>query len=578
MATLALILKQTPAVYGPFAEDSKEVFAMTSVYRKGLFSTLLFFAICFVSVCPAQAATFCVSDAAGLQAALTQAATNGEDDIIRIVQGAYVGNFVYASFEAKALTIKGGYTSDCASRTIDPANTVLDGNQAGNVLVISTDKATSAKINGLTFQNGVASNGNGGGLYFKTSGGNLEIDGCVFTGNSADSGGGLYTQNGTATMTNNAFIENYAPFRGGGVYAQNGTVTFTGNIFIDNSADDAYYGGGGVYAEKGTFILINNSLTGNSALFMGGGMYAENGTFILINNSFTGNSAGHDGGGVSVYDRSKSATLTLINNVFSGNSSKSIGGVYARAIKGTLALTFVNNVFYANQGNSWGTVRVVLESPDSIARIYNNIFWMNFGNDATDLVIGNDGDGDFLPSPVELFNNDFDQSATGTHIQIPFPIDPSNLNKVDPLFANAASGDLHLSAGSPCINAGNNAAPELPTTDKDGNPRIVEGKVDMGAYEYQGIFYVEPSGQCGGKTPCYSTIQDAINAVFVRGIIRLSQGIHPGASVLRTTKSLTLEGGWDTSFQTRTEGTILRQAPKADKGSLTLQNLNIKPE
>jgi hypothetical protein len=59
----------------------------------------------------AQAATFCVSDAAGLHNALSQAASNGEDDAIRIVQGTYVGNFIYASTEAFGLTIEGGYTA-----------------------------------------------------------------------------------------------------------------------------------------------------------------------------------------------------------------------------------------------------------------------------------------------------------------------------------------------------------------------------------------------------------------------------------------------------------------------------------
>jgi len=54
----------------------------------------------------------------------------------------------------------------------------------------------------------------------------------------------------------------------------------------------------------------------------------------------------------------------------------------------------------------------------------------------------------------------------------------------DPLFFNAASRVVHLMPNSPCIDSGNPDASGLPSTDKDGNPRVVGDRVDMGAFEY----------------------------------------------------------------------------------------------
>jgi hypothetical protein len=57
-----------------------------------------------------------------------------------------------------------------------------------------------------------------------------------------------------------------------------------------------------------------------------------------------------------------------------------------------------------------------------------------------------------------------------------------------PVFVNPSAGDYHQQTNSPTINGGINISPTGPIilTDLDGNPRIVGGIEDMGAYEYQG--------------------------------------------------------------------------------------------
>ena len=82
---------------------------------------------------------------------------------------------------------------------------------------------------------------------------------------------------------------------------------------------------------------------------------------------------------------------------------------------------------------------------------------------------------------VNLYNNNFDQSANGTNIQIPFTIDSSNLNNTDPLFVDPDNDDFHLTKDSPCIDAG--TSENAPDTDIEGLSRPKGFGYDLGAHE-----------------------------------------------------------------------------------------------
>ncbi|MHC4313351.1 MAG: right-handed parallel beta-helix repeat-containing protein [Planctomycetota bacterium] len=93
---------------------------------------------------------------------------------------------------------------------------------------------------------------------------------------------------------------------------------------------------------------------------------------------------------------------------------------------------------------------------------------------------------------------------------------------------------LRLLPGSPCIDAGDpNYISEPNETDLDGNPRVIGGRVDMGAYEFQGIqtLYVDMDAPQFGDGTSWATafkcLQDALlfNAI-PPAEIRVAEGIY----------------------------------------------------
>lgn len=498
-------------------------------------------------ISPANAAIFNVSSAAQLTQALTDAAKNGEDDVVKIQQGTYVGNFVYASAEANGVIIEGGYTSGFTSRVVDPANTVLDGDELLNVLVLSAPNQQAAfLVEGVTLQNGSASDG--GGLYVNSHGEITLTNNTIsrnFCSASNGRGGGVYvSEYSTVTLTNNTITGNTAIFNGGGVYMSNCTVTLTSNTISENFSNY----GGGVYGYVNTATLTNNTITGNTSNYgNGGGVYFSYSTVTLRNNTISENVASN-GGGVYVCENVGGVSLTgnIITDNYCWNGNAEIGGgggVYVYTEGWNTEITLTNNTITGNSVAAHSTtdargggVKLYMSNESIIAHIYNNIIWNNTAPlKGNDLDINNDGNGDFLPSTVELFNNVFDQSSDGIYIQVPFAIDPSNLNNIDPFFWDSANDDYHLAESSPCINTGGNDAPELPDLDKDGNDRILDGTVDIGAYEHKILYYRD------ADSDGYGNPSDVLNAETApAGYVGNStdcndqnSSIHPGATEIR---------------------------------------------
>ncbi|MEA1053316.1 choice-of-anchor Q domain-containing protein [Lamprobacter modestohalophilus] len=459
--------------------------------------SLLLLGLAILASSSAGAAVFCVDSATALQNALLSAAANAEDDEVQIVQGTYVGNFVYGSLEQNALTVEGGYTIGCGRQILDAENTVLDGNRANAVLALAGGgEAADFSLRGVTLRNGER-RGSGGGLV-ATTGGVVTIDSTRIIDNAATEAGGgasISAYGGEVFFTNNLVSGNVSEESGGGIHveARTGIVTVTDNRILENSVQGS---AAGIYIgiRAGSAIVKSNTVESNiaSSGYYSGGVWVDGyqGRVVFDNNIIL-NNANEVGGGIQI--SLESAWLT--NNLIANNSaSQSGGGLHLDVTN----LVFTNNTVAANiandDGNEYGEgggVFVILRGREtsSSATFSNNLFWDNLSVASTgdDLWIVNDRDNDFIPVPVAFKYNNFNQTlGRGFNSTIPVSIDPSNLDAIDPVFVDAENDDFTLSLSSPMIDMGDPETPDLPEIDLAGNPRVHQGVVDIGAYEWVG--------------------------------------------------------------------------------------------
>ncbi|MHC4676148.1 MAG: S8 family serine peptidase, partial [Planctomycetota bacterium] len=281
---------------------------------------------------------------------------------------------------------------------------------------------------------------------------NSVLDGLTITNGYVGQGGGIYCVDSSPTVTNCTFTNNTATDNGGGMYSYNSGPTLTNCTFIGNSA--VYEGGAMSNCSSGPTIT-NCAFSGNSARW-GGGIYNywsndDYGIPTLTNCTFSGNSADSDGGGM--YNESSSPIVT--NCTFSSNTVvNNGGGMYNYSS----ILTLTNCILWGNIAQSGS--QIYQDGMNSAAVTYSDVQggWSGIGNIDED----------------------------------PLFIEPNGLDGI----SGTEDDNLRLSAGSPCIDAGDNTAvlsgitvdleleprfaddPDIPDTG-NGTPPIV----DMGAYE-----------------------------------------------------------------------------------------------
>ena len=418
------------------------------------------------------------------------------------------------NFCGNTATYGGGMYNNYSSPALTNCN--FSGNKAWDGGGMHNYPSSYPKVTNCNFSGNTAENSAGGMYNYYSS---PALTNCIFSGNTALDGGGMFNGESNPTVINCTFSGNQANSIGGGMYNENYSRPIVTNcIFSGNQANNI---GGGMYNEYYSSPIVTNcTFSGNSANYGGGGMYNEYYSSPIVTNcTFSGNSANYGGGGM--YN-SISSSPAVTNCIIGGNKAGTSGGGMQNSDSNP---TVTNCTFIDNEADSYGGG--VLNDTGSYPWFVNCIFIGNvsgtysggMGNNLSSPTLTNctfcgnlanvTGGGmlnyDSCKPVVTnciLWGNSpnqiLDWSGTGcsttvnySDVQDNWSGAGSNNINADPLFVNAAGGDLRLSSSSsPSVDTGDNSAAGLPATDLAGNPRVSDGNkdhiavVDMGAYEY----------------------------------------------------------------------------------------------
>lgn len=487
-----------------------------------------------------------------LQQALLDLPTRGKVRQVWVAKGVYrpdnasgiaPGDRAATFLLPKGVTLYGGLagnedslTFDLTQRATAVNETILSGDLAGNDqpnwsnradnsyhVVTAKEVDNTCVLDGFTIRGGNAntsgSNAQGGGLLIGPQGQPI-IVGCVFTDNSAlinggavyifssnqpriancvfranqaRAGGALYSDNSSMVLKDSVFAENFGRDEGGGALIRPGMPTISHCIFQANTTNGT---GGGLmlYGSQQFKAVVGCRFIANTAGYSGGGVGMGNiGTFTFANCLFNGNSSPRGGAAVCRY-----GTVGMINCTMVGGSGDSGGALYIESTADTL---LANCIVWRNQG-TWGS-QIYLQNGAKLTI------------DASDVQSGLEGIHRF-PASVVVWQNSIALN--------PRFVDPDGADNL----AGTLDDDWRLTRGSPCVDAGRNAAvpPDADDLDGDGDtseplpldlagrPRFLDLPsvpdtglgtppiVDMGAYELDPLQDDDQDGILNDRDNC----------------------------------------------------------------------------
>ncbi len=246
---------------------------------------------------------------------------------------------------------------------------------------------------------------------------------------------GVSCLNSSPSISNNTITGNSSY----GISCSSSSATVTNNEILGN-------GGCGIFCfSSSSGTVMNNAIWGNT----GGGIYVYQSSPLIADNTIIGNSA-----------------ISLPNP--GSNSAYCCGGISCSQGRWSI----VNNTIVGNSAPSGGGIFIYYDYGSTIANnivAFNSSGLFNYGGGSGPAV---------LNSNCVYGNTDYDYWSPGA------PPGGSGNISVDPLLVDVHGGNFHIQQDSPCRDAGDIAYVQAGWVDMDGQPRIYDGTVDIGADEW----------------------------------------------------------------------------------------------
>ncbi len=263
-----------------------------------------------------------------------------------------------------------------------------------------------------------------------------------------------------------------------------------------------------VVRTSGTSVIIGVTITGGSVA----SVVQTGGSLRLIESSVTGTSPGP-----AVF---LTGEAVLAHVSVTGNSSGSFIDPGVVSIRSGADVAIANSLIADNDtlGNPFSVFEVQGDLVVYSSTIAGNVGGTDIEDQPAGAVFDVDAAGGLSIVNSIAWGNEFPTAFDAPPpalLDIRWTIYPNSPSAVDPDFADAAAGDYRLSPTSPARDIGENAvlADDLFDADRDGIsdepmpdldrlPRIVNDRVDLGAYEQQTLPDADNDGVLDGVDNC----------------------------------------------------------------------------